>query len=789
IAYYQQALQVCTRDAFPQQWAMTQNNLGPAYSNRIQGDKAQNLEHAIACYQQALQVRTRDAFPQDWAGTQNNLGSAYQDRIQGDRAQNLEDAIAYYQQALQVYTRDAFPQQWAMTQNGLGNAYLYRIQGDRAQNLEDAIACYRNALTIYTPKAIPLECWRTGRNLGNLGFQQGNWQLAIEGYSQAIDAVENSRSQSVDEQRRQEILKESIGVYENLVQAYIQVGDIKNAIETTERSRCQRLVDLMATSDLYPEGEVPPLVQEYQQLQQQINNLRYRWQFPQQEKQLVGAKRDATPQFSQKDRQQIEQLEAEKQQIWQQIRRQDLLQAAQQQTEHLSLAQMQQLIPHQQAALLSFYTTKNDTHIFILKPGQSPQIFTCQGESQQELQQWILDNWSTPYRRDNSTWLQQMSPVLQQLSQRLHLDQLIQQHLQDIRELIIVPHLALHQIPFAALPIDTSQPTAASETTRHPATDDTRMGGKRKSQTANIATPTATRYLSDLFRLRVVPSCQILNFCHQRTDNTAPQSTIGIVEDATDDLYFTEYECDTLAQLYQVPSQQRLRRQHATTAKYQNLLAQVQQLHSSHHASSDLGNPLNSRLVLADGYLSLEQLLTWRFPQVQEVFLSCCETNLSTTELTDDILTISTGFLCIGVSSAISTLWAVNDLATAVFATLYYQQRRQHTTAAALQQAQQRLRCLTNEELERAYLPQIRPYLQNRLAREREALAAAEAQLKQRRQLSSEQRLSWKDEHKKRKKAVRRLTQLLEEGLSLFCQQRYPFAHPQYWAGFIVQGQ
>nr|WP_287267336.1 tetratricopeptide repeat protein [Moorena sp. SIO3A2] len=30
----------------------------------------------------------------DWATTQNNLGNAYSDRITGDKAQNLEDAFA-----------------------------------------------------------------------------------------------------------------------------------------------------------------------------------------------------------------------------------------------------------------------------------------------------------------------------------------------------------------------------------------------------------------------------------------------------------------------------------------------------------------------------------------------------------------------------------------------------------------------------------------------------------------------------------------------------------------------
>jgi len=47
LAAYQLALQVKTRDAFPQQWAMTQNNLGEAYRNRIKGEREENLEFTI----------------------------------------------------------------------------------------------------------------------------------------------------------------------------------------------------------------------------------------------------------------------------------------------------------------------------------------------------------------------------------------------------------------------------------------------------------------------------------------------------------------------------------------------------------------------------------------------------------------------------------------------------------------------------------------------------------------------------------------------------------------------
>ncbi|MEH2000141.1 MAG: tetratricopeptide repeat protein [Nostoc sp.] len=92
----------------PQYWATTQNNLANAYMERIKGDKAENIENAIAAYTAALTVYTPSAFPQQWALTQNNLANAYRERIKGDRAENIENAIAHSSQSLELSLKFSF---------------------------------------------------------------------------------------------------------------------------------------------------------------------------------------------------------------------------------------------------------------------------------------------------------------------------------------------------------------------------------------------------------------------------------------------------------------------------------------------------------------------------------------------------------------------------------------------------------------------------------------------------------------------------------------------------------
>jgi tetratricopeptide (TPR) repeat protein len=171
IRYFSAALEEYTRQGFLKQWATTQNNLGLAYLYRIWGERAENLEAAICCFSAALQVRTSEAFPQEWAATQNNLSVTYCQRIQGERAENLETAIHCYEAALEVSTRKVFPHGWATIQNNLGNAYLERIQGEKVENLEAAIRCFSAALQVFTREAFPYD-WATIQN--NLGIAYRN---------------------------------------------------------------------------------------------------------------------------------------------------------------------------------------------------------------------------------------------------------------------------------------------------------------------------------------------------------------------------------------------------------------------------------------------------------------------------------------------------------------------------------------------------------------------------------------------------------------------------------------
>lgn len=233
IAGAEVAATIFTRDLYRNDWATNRNNLAAAYTKRVRGDREENLERAIAAYEEALQVYTQSEFPQEWAKTKSNLGNAYSDRIRSDRTQNLERAICCYLAALQVRIQEAFPYEWATTQNNLGAAYWNRIEGERAQNLELAIAAFQAALQVYTQQVFPEDWARTQNNLG-VAYRdriQGNRRANLEEAITHFQAALQIYTQTAFPQYWATIQNNLGAVYLELEQISAAISSFRSALE------------------------------------------------------------------------------------------------------------------------------------------------------------------------------------------------------------------------------------------------------------------------------------------------------------------------------------------------------------------------------------------------------------------------------------------------------------------------------------------------------------------------------------------------------------------------------
>ena len=218
---------------------------------------------------------------------------------------------------------------------------------------------------------------------------------------------------------------------------------------------------------------------------------------------------------------------------------------------------------------------------------------------------------------------------------------------------------------------------------------------------------------------------------------------------------------------------------------------------------------------MADGLLTLEQLLMLRLPNLVEVCLSCCETSLTTPTLTDDVLTLATGFLAAGASNVMATLWSVGDLATALFCIFYYQERQQKPLSVSpwegerLDSREDRLRLITPYKGGR--LDSSEEKLRSVSSGEGESMnsSGGDGSLKSRSQAlqKAQQRLRSLTGEQLKKDHAEAIEEILTKQLHAIddstvktqikrqirflhdrCDQKYPFANPFYWAGFVSQG-
>ncbi len=200
ISAYEKALKVYTLERYPRYYATTQNNLGNAYRQLAEAEvdvekKVLKCRAAISAFEKALKVRTRESFPMDYAMTQNNLGNAYSTLAPvREKAAHCRMAISAFEKAIKVFTLETFPMQYAMTLSNMGNAYSILADVEEPENnSRAAISAYEKALTVYTLERFPMDYAMTQNNImaayGTLAMVEDkaqNYKMAKRAFDEAL---------------------------------------------------------------------------------------------------------------------------------------------------------------------------------------------------------------------------------------------------------------------------------------------------------------------------------------------------------------------------------------------------------------------------------------------------------------------------------------------------------------------------------------------------------------------------------------------------------------------------
>jgi CHAT domain-containing protein len=458
---------------------------------------------------------------------------------------------------------------------------------------------------------------------GRIAEQEGDRKLAIDLYGRAVAAIEQQRSTINTETSKIGFVGDKQAVYSRLIAALFKDRQYSSALEYIERSKSRALVDMLATKKDFAvqtgnEQRVRELLAMTDKSEQEVLA------------QDVGAKKDNTRSVIIKTKEQLQQQASEL--------------ASLVSVTSISVAEIQKLIPTDET-LIGYYYTDKDLYAFVL---------TSKGLSAIRLESGNLAEEIKNLRKS----LENVSSASYEMLSRQLFNKLMKpvEGLLHTRKLIIVPHGALHYLPFYAL-----------------------HDGRE--------------YVIERYSIRMLPSASVINYLQRQKVTKAGDILAFGNPDLGDPKYDLVYaQNEAIAVSKTRPRSKVFLRKEATETALIKYGAGFSYIHFATHGEFDADKPLNSAILLAmdaesDGKLTVDKLYSMKL-DADLITLSACETGLSKIANGDDLVGLTRGFLYAGSSSIVASLWKVDDLATAQLMTRFYKEMDRTDKREALRTAQ-----------------------------------------------------------------------------------------------------
>ncbi|GAX37793.1 CHAT domain-containing protein [Nodularia sp. NIES-3585] len=270
-----------------------------------------------------------------------------------------------------------------------------------------------------------------------------------------------------------------------------------------------------------------------------------------------------------------------------------------------------------------------------------------------EFEDW-LENWHQEYQeylnqaqdqhsKINHVWRVDMEEKLLQLQNILQIST-ITQELEDITQLILIPHRDLNRLPLHTLFHTSSQ---------------------SQSELPNDFT---ISYLPSVQKGLSVKAESIWQLPHQMLLSVEyPNST------QSSPLKFAKLESEIISQMFTNP--QRIQGSNATRNEVANALFDQHNIfHFSGRVINNYSEPKKSALTLVDeDQITLAEICQINLNSYKLVTFSACETaRAKNQKITTEYMDLARGFICRGVPHVVSTLWTVESSANALVMIEFY---------------------------------------------------------------------------------------------------------------------
>jgi len=374
-----------------------------------------------------------------------------------------------------------------------------------------------------------------------------------------------------------------------------------------------------------------------------------------------------------------------------------------------SHAQIQQLLNPTTAAIYWHLSDASLTTFIIKSDGLlSPE--NCLSDFPDKFEEWVKE-WNQQYTDyqsqektspQNHPWRAGMASKFARLKEIMKID-VIEQQLEGITDLILIPHRDLHRFPIHALfsrdfVVSYLPSAAVGINLKHRFTPPTPpyQGGAQENppyqggtQENTPVPPFLRGARGDLALLSIENPRSVI------TDKNGHQKEFDSLPDA-------EIESEIICRIF--PKSTRRGEDTATLDEVETLLQQPHDIfHFTGHGRYNFDNPLESTLYLSGNHrLTVREIIKHDLSNYKLICIPACETALTDKQtILAEYVGLTSGFMRAGVGCVVSTLWPVESRPSTLLMIYFYQQWRvsHQPMRVAFKNAQKWLRKATGNDL------------------------------------------------------------------------------------------
>ncbi len=514
------------------------------------------------------------------------------------------------------------------------------IQGDGWQDLwwgdlfsaagrdERALEAYRLASAKEVDQSRPLAL----SGIAAIYQRQGKKQEALDAYRQAIDATEEILGEIRLDQLVSSFAGRQAPLYTRAIELAVDLNQPDRAFEFAERARARAFLNQIGNRRIDLQGVPPNLIAEWQTARQRLEDAR--------------ARRRVRPSGTNAEHEAVEDARAEEEAsrayegVLDRLKRASPEYASLISVQVAGREEVQRLLPAK-TTLIEFFVLDRRTLAWVIdrETMDLVELPVAAGDLQNKVK--TLRDQLAGRREDDLGVLELYAALLGPLEPFLRHE-----------NLVVVPHGPLHYLPFAAL--------------RKP----------------------SGRFLIEDHTLSLAPSASVLRFVAQGKPAAGGALVLGNPDGSLPE---AGEEAEAVAALYGAPVYRGIA---ASEALVRREAGRAGVLHLAAHGVYDPVHPLFSRVDLApgggqDGRLEVHEIFNLDLSTTRVVVLSACDTALGERSEGDDIVSLSRALLAAGAPAAISTLWRIDDRATAALMVALHRRLRQGEPAATALRAAQ----------------------------------------------------------------------------------------------------